>query len=580
MAGGASSDLETKGQNLVDESPENGGSHARFDALGSTGEAELPGVVRMEAVNSHLTFGWRCGLYFSMFFVSYAITLNQLVSGTYQGYATSTWDHHSLLSTINVVRGVISAAALPLAAKLSDLVGRVECFVVASVFFVVGSIIQAAAQNIQAFATGSLLTQIGYTSVQLLVEIVVSDTTSLRSRLFFLFFPSFPNLINVWVSGNITSSILEATTWRWGYGMWCIIYPVCAAPFIIVLVMVGRGATKKDSRQGPSNQTHFLRLSASEMHSKLDLIGLFLLTAALSLLLIPMTLAGGETQKWKTAGIITPVVLGAIFLPLFLFWESKAAHPLLPYSLFKDRSVWAAIGIAFFGAASYTTQSDFLFTVLLVGYDFSIEAATRVSVISSFMEAAGGILGGAVIYKFRRGKLLIIAGCVVWFVSYGLMYHYRGGSSGANRAGIIAGQVLVGTATSLVTFPNIIIAMALARHEDIAVLTSLWLAMNWAGFAVGNCVSGAIWTQTLYGQLQRDLGPVNATLVDLVYAEPLYVVPEYPVGTPERTAIIVSYKYIQKLLTLTGLGFVIPAFFFAFCLRNPKMKGYFVTASV
>ncbi|TPX13538.1 uncharacterized protein E0L32_006009 [Thyridium curvatum] len=550
---------------------------ADLEVLRPLSDPELPGVVRINAVNRHLGFSGRCGLYFCMFLVSYAANLNWLTLGTYQGYATSTWERHSLLSTINVVRGVISAAVMPLTAKLSDLVGRVECFIIATLFFVVGLIVQASAHNIESFATGSLLVQIGYTCCQLLVEILVADTTSLRSRLFFLFLPSMPNIVNVWISGNVTSSVLTTTTWRWGVGIWCIVYPVCALPLILFLIIVGRRASKEEDYKGSSSigKGHPPRMLISEMHHKLDLIGLGLLMAVLSLLLIPLTLAGGATSKWKIPGIITPVVLGALFLPLFILWESKAPHPLLPFKLLKDRAVWSAIGIAFFAAASFTTQSDFLYTVLLVGYDFNIMAATRVSVVSSFCEAVGGMAGGIIIFQFRRCKPMVIAGAALWFTAYALLYHYRGGPDSSSRAGVIAGQVLVGISAALVSFPNIIIAMTLTKHENLAVLTSVWLAMNWAGFALGNCVSGAIWTQTLYTRLHRDLDPINSTLADSVYAEPLYVVPGFPVGTAERSAIIESYRYIQRLLVITGMGLLVPVVLFAILLRNTKLHGHF-----
>lgn len=291
------------------------------------------------------------------------------------------------------------------------------------------------------------------------------------------------------------------------------------------------------------------------------------------MLLLPLTLAGGESQKWKTPGIIAPVALGAISLPLYVGWESKAHYPLMPFSLLKDRAVWAAIGIAFFGATVSTIQSEFLYTVLLVGYDFSIMAATRISVVSGFSEVVFGLAVAVAIIRFQRAKWFIVAGMTFLFAANGLMYHYRGGVDGTVRAGIIASQVLFGGGIGIVTFPNILIAMASVKHENLAVLTSIWLAMNWAGYAVGNCVSGAIWTQTLYSQLQKNLGPINSTLPDAVYAEPLYIVPEYPPGTPERTAIIGSYKFVQRLLTITTIGFTVPVLILSLCLRNPKLCG-------
>lgn len=535
----------------------------------------LPGVIQMKAINGQLGLAARGCLYFSMFLLCYAANLNWLTMSIYQGYATSTWQQHSLLSTINVVRGVIAAAVLPLTAQLSDILGRVECLMIVTLFFVLGSILQASASNIETFATGSLFLQIGYTCSQLLVEIVVSDVTPLEHRLFFLFFPSMPNIVNVWISGNVTSAILTITTWRWGIGIWSIINFVCAMPMIIFLLYQGYCVPKKEDRKALFNlrQAAPSRAAVSEIFRKIDGVGIFLLTATLSLLLIPLTLAGGESQKWETPGIIAPVALGAISLPLYVGWESKARHPLMPFSLLKDRAVWAAIGIAFFGATVSTIQSEFLYTVLLVGYDFSIMAATRISVVSGFSEVVFGLAVAVAIIRFQRAKWFIVAGMTFLFAANGLMYHYRGGTDGTVRAGIIAGQVLFGGGIGTVTFPNILIAMASVKHENLAVLTSIWLAMNWAGYAVGNCVAGAIWTQNLYSQLQKNLGPINSTLPDAVYAEPLYIVPEYPPGTPERTAIIGSYKFIQRLLTITTIGFTVPVLILSLCLRNPKLRG-------
>lgn len=57
-----------------------------------------------------------------------------------QGYATGSYDRHSLLATLNVVRAVIAAAAQPTAAKLADVFGRVEVLIVSVLFYVVGTL--------------------------------------------------------------------------------------------------------------------------------------------------------------------------------------------------------------------------------------------------------------------------------------------------------------------------------------------------------------------------------------------------------------------------------------------------------
>lgn len=96
---------------------------------------------------------------------------------------------------------------------------------VSIVFYVIGTIVEATSHEVKAFSAGAVLYQVGYTMIILLVEVIIGDLTSLRSRLFFSFVPALPFVINTWVSGNITAAVLTESTWQWGIGMFGIIYP-------------------------------------------------------------------------------------------------------------------------------------------------------------------------------------------------------------------------------------------------------------------------------------------------------------------------------------------------------------------
>lgn len=73
--------------------------------------------------------------------------------------------------------------------------------------------------NIGTLAAGSVIYQLGYTGLQLMVEVLISDATSLRSRLFWSFIPVSPFLINTWVSGTISQEVLDSWGWKWGIGV-------------------------------------------------------------------------------------------------------------------------------------------------------------------------------------------------------------------------------------------------------------------------------------------------------------------------------------------------------------------------
>lgn len=533
-----------------------------------------PGVARVEAIASQLTTADRVFLFLGVFLIAYAYGLDGTVRYTYQSYATSSYSDHSLLTTINVLRSVIAAAAQPTAAKIADVFGRLELVIISVVFYIIGTIVEAAATGVSSFCAGAVLYQIGYTCVLLLVEVIIADVTSMKSRVFFSYIPAFPFIINAWVSGNITSAVLANTTWRWGIGMWCIIYPVCALPLVVSLFVIGRRARKSGALDNYA--TPFRQLGAggllTELFWRLDVIGIILLIAVFALILVPLTIAGGVSDTWRTAHVIAPLVIGILCIPVFLLWERKTKYPLVPFYLLRDRGVWGALGIAMMLNFAWYLQGAYLYTVLVVAFDFSIAAATRISSLYSFCSVLMGGFVGLLILKVRRLKYFVIAGVALFMVAFGLLIQYRAGHTSSNRSGVIGAEVLLGIAGGLFPYTAQASIQAATQHEHVAVITGLYLACYNIGSALGNCVSGAIWSQTLYGDLQTALAPYNATLATAVYGNPLFVVPNYPIGTPERTAIIDAYQHVQRILTITGICLCIPLLVFSLCLRNPKLS--------
>lgn len=114
-----------------------------------------------------------------------------------------------------MIRGVAAAAGQPTAAKIADVFGRVELLILSVVFYIagmicstlfgevpacakscsIGTVLETFSNNVREFSAGAVLFQIGWTLMSLLIEIIIADTTSLRSRLFFSFIPNMPYLV-------------------------------------------------------------------------------------------------------------------------------------------------------------------------------------------------------------------------------------------------------------------------------------------------------------------------------------------------------------------------------------------------
>ncbi len=512
------------------------------------------GVARMDAVTARLTPTQRFWLFLGIFIVGYAYGLESQVRSTYMPYATASFDLHSYLATINVLRSVVAVAAQPTAAKIADVFGRFEVVAVSTVFYVVGMAVESTASSVYAFCAGGILYQIGYTCIVLLLEVLVADFSSMRARVFFSYIPALPFVINTWLSGTVTSAVLHVATWRWGIGMWCFIYPVASLPLLVTLYIVDRdlGSQKQLGEIDESDTVtvkDFRRWSVELFH-QLDVFGLVILVAAFSLVLAPLTIAGGAVSHWQNPRVIAPLAVGLLCIPVFILWERFGARtPLVPFHLLTDRGVWAALAVRSLLNFAWYAQGNYLYTVLVVAFDFTIETATRILSFFSFFGVVSGMLVGLVVYRLRRLKHIIIGGTLVFMFAFVLLILNSGGASDESRSGIIGAQILLGLAGGLFAYPTQASIQASASRDHVAILTGLYLSFYNVGSALGTCLSGAIWTQTLYPSLESNLAfQPNETLARAVYNNPFKAVEGYPVGTEIRSAIIDSYRYVPTLL--------------------------------
>jgi len=187
------------------------------------------------------------------------------------------------------------------------------------------------------------------------LEIIIADSSSLPNRVLMFAFATSPFIINVWTGPEIAQAFFNRwppadTTlgWRWGHGIWAIILPVVTAPILTILFMNQRKAKKMGIYpDSPLRGKSFWKV-CKELFIELDVIGVILITAGFALVLLAVTLAGYQSQKWREASIIVMLVVGFCCLVLACVWEYKfAVFPLLRWNLIKDRTVACACGIGF-----------------------------------------------------------------------------------------------------------------------------------------------------------------------------------------------------------------------------------------
>lgn len=517
------------------------------------------------------TWYYKIILLFSAFLVGYAYGLDGQLRSIFTGYATNSFDEHSLLTTVLVITSFVGAGAQPVYARLSDVFGRLEIFIVSIGFYVIGTIIESQAHDVQRYAGGSILYQIGYTGVILVLVFILSDFSSLKWRLLYTLCPTFPFIINTWVSGDVSSALGDR--WSWAIGLWAFVFPLACVPLICCMIHMRYLAGKtEDWKQFKQRKTKFQELGFAGFMSylfwELDIIGLILLEVSLGCTLVPLTLAGGMKSKWQKGNIIAPLVIGVVIFPIFILWEIKyARNPVAPWHLIKDRGIWSALGISFLLNLISSIGDSYLYAVLLVAVNESQKSATRITSLASFVSTIAGLFYGLFVVKIKKLKLLIIFGCSLWMVAYGILTHYRG--SLESHAGIIGGLCLLGFGTTFFSYPVFISVQSCVTHENMARATSLVWTVYRIGAAVGTSIVGAIWSQTLFNRLYEKIGDENLA-VD-AYSAPYDFVAEYPWNTPVRQDVVQVYKDIQKILMIICVVFCVPMIFLGIFLRDHRL---------
>jgi MFS family permease len=122
--------------------------------------------------------------------------------------------------------------------------------------------------------------------------------------------------------------ITDAIGWRW---VFYINVPIVVVTMLAVLTAVP-----------------YVRSSAS--WRDIDFLGVATLIAGLAPILIGLSLAG-DGRAWSATSVIVPIVVGAVMLGAFGYTETRvAAHPIVPFDLFKSNQFAVMIAVAFFSA--------------------------------------------------------------------------------------------------------------------------------------------------------------------------------------------------------------------------------------
>ncbi|KAK1148021.1 hypothetical protein N8T08_010654 [Aspergillus melleus] len=538
--------------------------HRDYEVNVQESDSAVPatGAAKIEAVEA---VGGRKGRYLLYAGLAMIMTIYELDTstvGTYRNFATSDFEHLSMLATLNTAASIISAVCKPPIAKVSDVLGRAEAYIFTLACYIISYTLCASSKSFKTYAGGYVFYSIGQAGMAILNATVVSDISSMRWRGFVYNILYVPFLVTPWISAFIVDSVVNGIGWRWGIGMFAILMPFCAS-FIIITLLVFQQRAKR------SGLILTERLNIYDFCSRIDLGGIILLSGGFTLVLIPITLAATTTSRWQTPWVDVLIALGGVvLLCLYPYEKYLARHPVVPVRYFRTLSVVVSVALACVDNIGFGSTHTYLYVWSMVSHNFSPRDAQFLNYTNAVMQALFGMGTGLLMYRMRSYKWIGVIGAVIRMVGYGAMVRLRTNASSTAELFIV--QIVQGVGSGIIETIVVVAAQISVSHAELAQVTSLTMLGSFLGNGIGSAIAGAIYTGKLRHQLRLHLGSdVSDDKVDTLYNSITGTLP--PWGSTERGAVNQAYSDVMGYITIAALAFSAPVVVLALILPNKKL---------
>ena len=398
--------------------------------------------------------------------------------GELGGLAYLSWVVTSYLLTSTVVG--------PLYGKFGDLYGRKVVLQVAVAVFLLGSALCGIAQDMLQLIVFRAVQGIGGGGLMVVTIAVIGDVIPPRERGryqgFFGVVFAFATIVGPLLGGFFVDHL----SWRW---IFFINLPLGALAMIVIAAVLPAAAARR--------------------RHDIDFAGAFLLTAALSAVILFAGL-GGTSFAWTS-----PVILGLIAASLactgaFIIVERRAREPILPLSLFAGRNFAVAsavgliVGLSMFGAVTFLP----VYLQVVKGVSPSTSGLMLTPMMLGMLITS--VISGRLISRFGRYKLYPILGTAVMTFGLGMLSLL---SVTSNVWQTALDALWLGLGMGMVMQVLVLAVQNSVDYGRLGVATSGTMLFRALGGALGVALFGAIFANGLHAQLA---GPGMEFLAALV----------------------------------------------------------------
>jgi EmrB/QacA subfamily drug resistance transporter len=372
----------------------------------------------------------------------------------------------------------------PVYGKLGDLYGRKIVLQAAILLFLAGSVLCGAAQDMTQLIAFRAVQGVGGGGLMVVTIAAVGDIIPPRDRGRYQGLIGAVFGVSTVVGPLLGGFIVENFSWRW------IFYVNLPVGLIALAVIAGAFAAPVD-----------------RVKHRIDYLGATLLAGGLSAIVLYTTLGGSE-YPWGSTFMLALVAAGVVLLAAFVLVERRAAEPILPLRLFRNRvfSVSSAIGFligaGLFGAVTFLP----LYLQTVRGHGPTTSGLLMTPMMAGLLITSIG--SGQAISRIGRYKPFPIAGTAIMAVGFVLLSRLE-----VDTSAVVSGayMLVLGLGMGLVMQVLVLAVQNAVDYRDLGVATSGTTMFRQMGGAIGTAAFGAIFNNQLANNLAGSL-PAGAQL--------------------------------------------------------------------
>ena len=394
------------------------------------------------------------------------------------------FDHYAWVTTAYLLT---STAVVPIAGKLSDLYGRKFFLVGGAAFFVLTSALCGLARDMTQLIIFRGLQGLGGGVLTAMVFTVISAIfpPAQRGRVQGVFSGvfGFSSIVGPLVGGYLTDNL----SWRW---VFYVNLPI--GLFALAVLWLA-----------------FPDIRPARTRRPIDVPGAITLVAGVVPLLLALSWGGSE-YPWASAQIAGLLLFAAQMLVVFCLVEARAAEPIIPLALFKNRIVAVAtlslalMAIGMFGTILFIP----LFIQGVIGTNATQSGTVAMPMMMTMVVAS--IVGGQVISRTGRYKAVGLFGLAT--TAFG-MFLLSGMGPETSYATVIRNMMIVGLGLGPTMPVFTLAAQNAVSFNQLGVVTSLTQFSRSIGGTLGAAVFGSLLANRFSPALQAALPPQAAATI-------------------------------------------------------------------